>query len=95
MSITKILENIGQQSNLKYSAVDYEKLLTELFVPISLKKALIANDKEQISKLSGCKKDIICFISSPEKEGDVPVDNNEPPMEDESFPQAHSLPKAG
>jgi len=96
MSITKILENIGQQSNLKYSAVvDCEKLLTELFVPIPLKKALIANDKEQISKFSGCKKDIVCFISSPEKEGEVPVDDNKPPKEDDSFPQSHALSKVG
>lgn len=95
MNITTILENIGQQSNLKYSAVNYEQLLTEMFVPSPLKKALIANDKEQIANLSGCKKDIICFISSPEKEGDVPKDNNEPPMEDEDFPQAQTLPKVG
>ncbi|WDD97020.1 MULTISPECIES: hypothetical protein [Thalassomonas] len=82
-SITDVLEKIGQQSNLKYSTeVDCELQLTEMRVPAVIRKVLIANDKSELAQLSDNKKDIICYVSAPAKEHEMPKDDNKP-AEDE------------
>lgn len=82
-SITQVLEKIGQQSNLKYCAeVNSELQLTEMLVPAVIRKVLIANDKSALAKLSDTKEDIICFISHPGQEHEMPKDDNKP-AEDE------------
>ena len=82
-SITDVLERIGQQSTLKYRAeVNCDLQLTEMRVPAVIRNALITNNKSELAKLSDTKKDIICFISIPSKEHEMPKDDNKP-VEDE------------
>ena len=96
MSITDVLEKIGQQSNLKYSAeVDSRRLLTEIFVPNVVQRALVEKDKNTLSKLFGVRQDIVCFISSPSKEHDTPKDDNKPEPEDLPFPDESSISRVG
>ncbi|MEW6991174.1 hypothetical protein AADZ91_10835 [Colwelliaceae bacterium 6441] len=94
-SITELLENIGQQSNLKYSAeVNSRKLLTELFVPEVIQQALIYHDNSVLAKFFGVKQDIVCYILGPYKDRETPKDDNKPEPEEETSPNDSALSKA-
>lgn len=96
MSITDVLEKIGRQSNLKFSAeVNSSKLLTELFVPNVIQRALIANDQQALVKLLDIKPDIVCYISVPTKDRETPKDDNKPNPDDLPFPEESAQSKAG
>ena len=60
-----------------------------------MKTALVSNDRSSLEKLVGFKKDIVCYIASPEKEGDIPKDGNTPPKEDDPLNEEARLSKAG
>lgn len=95
-SITEVLERIGQQSNLKYSAeVNSRKLLTELFVPEVIQQALIYRDTAILSKFFGTKQDIVCYISNPYKDKETPKDDNKPKPEDEPFSNVSTFSSVG
>jgi hypothetical protein len=94
MNITHALEQIGQQPALKQVATNEgKKLLTMLSIPNVLQTALISNDRNTLEKLAGFKKDIVCYIASPEKEGDLPKDGNKPPQEDNPLNEEETLSK--
>jgi len=92
MNITDSMECIGQQPSLKKAAASHaEKILTQQLIPAILQKALLSNDKIALEKLAGIKKDIVCFIASPAKEGEIPKDDNKTPEEDEPLHEEATL----
>jgi hypothetical protein len=94
MDVTQALEKIGQQPSLKKIAIEEgRKILGRLSVPGTLQKPLISNDRSSLEKLAGFRKDIVCFIASPAKEGDMPKDGNKPPQEDDPLNEESKLSK--
>jgi len=96
MKITKVLETIGLEPQLRHSAtIDCEKLLTEMSIPTAVTIALISNDRYALEQLAGFKRDIICFIATPAKERDMPKDDNKPPKGDEPLKEEALLARVG
>lgn len=93
-NITELLEVIGRQSNLRYSAeVNLEQLLTEMFVPEAIQKALLSRDSAALAELLDVKQDIVCFISVPSRDKENPKDDNQPEPEelpDQDDPDTYS-----
>jgi len=95
MKVTDVLESIGQRPELKKMVcTDAATILTQQLVPSNLQKSLLLNDRDTLEKLAGFRQDIICYIASPEKEGDMPKDGNKPPEEDEPLNEEAILNKA-
>ena len=93
-NITELLNTIGKQSNLRFSAeVDSKQLMTDMFVPEAIQQALFTRDTAALAQLLGVKQEIICYVSVPSRDKETPKDDNQPEPEelpDQEDPDTYS-----